>query len=156
MLTHLSPAELNFLPCISFQGCESNLTKLIEKYWLIIVLAAIIIIFVFIINDNDFKKNEIQDQSSFINDLESNAEDHHAIDQSIIVDVKGEVNKPGVYEIDSYSRVINVIELAGGFTNNADELYVNLAQKVQDEMVIIVPKIGESSSNHSESSKIRI
>lgn len=62
----------------------------------------------------------------------------------IMVDVKGEVIKPGVYEIDGSARVNDVITLAGGFTDDADVLPVNLAQKVQDEMTIIVPKIGET------------
>ncbi len=63
---------------------------------------------------------------------------------TFIVDIKGEINRPGVYEVDQSARVNDVINLAGGFTDEADENYINLAQKVQDEMVIIVPKVGET------------
>lgn len=63
---------------------------------------------------------------------------------TFIVDIKGEINRPGVYEVDQSARVNDVIHLAGGFTDEADENYINLAQKVQDEMVIIVPKVGET------------
>lgn len=41
-------------------------------------------------------------------------------------------------------RVIDVIERAGGFRENADSLQVNLSQRVHDEMVIYVPVQGEN------------
>ncbi|WP_412097985.1 helix-hairpin-helix domain-containing protein [Halobacillus litoralis] len=54
------------------------------------------------------------------------------------VDVKGEVVRPGVYSIESGMRVNDVILLAGGMTDKADPTSVNLAQLLQDEMVILV------------------
>ncbi|MEN1969338.1 helix-hairpin-helix domain-containing protein [Lentibacillus sp. N15] len=67
-------------------------------------------------------------------------------DENIIVDVKGAVKNPGIYEIHADSRVNDVIELAGGFLKQADQTVVNLAQQVQDEMVIAVPEIGDDTS----------
>ncbi|TCT27046.1 competence protein ComEA [Melghiribacillus thermohalophilus] len=69
----------------------------------------------------------------------------------VMVDIKGEVRKPGVYQIDEDSRVKDAVELAGGLTNEADELSVNLAQKIYDEMVIIVAKKGEADHGSSTS-----
>ncbi|HLR08270.1 MAG TPA: helix-hairpin-helix domain-containing protein [Bacillota bacterium] len=66
-------------------------------------------------------------------------------DEYAIVDVKGEVIKPGVYDVPIASRVHDVLEMAGGFTEDADESAVNLAKKVYDEMVIFIPKIGDDS-----------
>lgn len=79
---------------------------------------------------------------------------------SIIVDIKGEIKNPGIYTVDFNDRVYDVIKKAGGFTNEADESQINLAQKVFDEMVIFVPSInlsgeGEQIINPS-SDKIRI
>lgn len=54
------------------------------------------------------------------------------------VDIKGEINNPGVYEIDCNKRVIDVINLAGGLTDKADTSILNLSKKVQDEMYIII------------------
>ena len=62
----------------------------------------------------------------------------------LYVDIKGEVVNPGVYEISEGTRVIDVILLANGFTENADTSTINLAQKVVDAMVIVVPKIGDN------------
>ncbi|WP_339214589.1 helix-hairpin-helix domain-containing protein [Ornithinibacillus sp. FSL M8-0202] len=77
----------------------------------------------------------------------------------VVVDIKGEVQHPGVYEIEESSRVRDVVQLAGGFTNSADQNFINLAQKVFDEMVILVPEIGHEGSinvGESQSAKIRI
>ena len=54
----------------------------------------------------------------------------------IKVDIKGAVKKPGVYEINSDKRVIDIIELAGGLGKNANTNYINLSTKLHDEMVI--------------------
>lgn len=62
---------------------------------------------------------------------------------NIMVDVKGEVVSPGVYELTTEDRVIDAIQLAGGYTNEAETNLVNHAQKLQDEMVIYIPKKGE-------------
>lgn len=54
------------------------------------------------------------------------------------VDIKGEVNTPGIYTVKKDSRVIDVIRLAGDLTENADTSVLNLSKKVTDEMVIII------------------
>ena len=56
----------------------------------------------------------------------------------VIVDIKGMVVNPGVYEVDSNLRVNDVIELAGGLLEGADTSYINLAKIVTDEMTIII------------------
>lgn len=70
-----------------------------------------------------------------------------------VVFVTGEVNEPGVYELDEGSRIIDAIDIAGGYTSNACENYLNLAEYVADEQMIYVPtevevcemKAGESN-----------
>ena len=61
--------------------------------------------------------------------------------QNCYVDIKGEVLHPGVYEFSCESRVQEVIKKAGGFTEEADETKINLAQKISDQMQIIVPNV---------------
>ena len=63
----------------------------------------------------------------------------------IFVDIKGEVKKPGVYQMKVGDRVKDAIEAAGGMTAEADSQKVNLAQRVEDQMVIVVPKVGEEA-----------
>ena len=61
--------------------------------------------------------------------------------QNCYVDIKGEVLRPGVYEFSCESRIQEVIKKAGGFTEEADETKINLAQKISDQMQIIVPTL---------------
>ena len=70
------------------------------------------------------KKNKVKDEKEVI--------DYYS------VDIKGEVMLPGIYSMKSNSRVIDVIEEAGGLTENADTTVINLSKKIKDEMVIIV------------------
>ncbi|MBM7701455.1 helix-hairpin-helix domain-containing protein [Metabacillus iocasae] len=63
----------------------------------------------------------------------------------IVVDVKGAVKGPGVYELSSDSRVKDAIDSAGGVLDGADVKQVNFAMKLQDEMVIYVPVEGEDA-----------
>ncbi len=59
------------------------------------------------------------------------------------VDVKGAVGTPGVFIAQPGDRVIDMIAAAGDFTKEADLDKVNLAQLVEDQMVIYVPRVGE-------------
>ena len=73
-------------------------------------------------------------------------EDNESLDkvvQTIFVDLKGAVNKTGVYEMAPGLRVQDVITEAGGFSKAADVNKINLAALLEDEMVIYVPLIGE-------------
>lgn len=61
----------------------------------------------------------------------------------IFVDIKGAVKNPGVYQMKAGDRVKDALDAAGGLTDEADSQKVNLAQRVEDQMVIVVPKVGE-------------
>lgn len=63
--------------------------------------------------------------------------------ETLMVDVKGQVKLPGVYQASDGERVIDVINRAGGLTDQADQSQVNFAEHVQDEMVIYIPAKGE-------------
>lgn len=61
---------------------------------------------------------------------------------SIYVHVVGEVIAPGIYELDSGSRLVDVIFAAGGFGKNADQASINLAREVSDGEQVVVFKVG--------------
>lgn len=70
------------------------------------------------------------------NDSENNGE---SVDNKIFkVDIKGQVVNPGVYELSNSSRVIDVINMAGGLTDIANTSLINLSKKIEDQMVIII------------------
>lgn len=88
---------------------ESNNTKLLVK--------------------KDTKPDKVQENKEAPNTRE---------EQLYTVDIKGCVNSPGIYQMSPSSRIIDVIEKAGGLTENANTTVINLSKKIKDEMVIIV------------------
>ncbi|HAP5444286.1 TPA: competence protein ComEA [Enterococcus faecalis] len=62
----------------------------------------------------------------------------------IYVDIKGAVKVPGIYQLKNQQRIWDALALAGGVSEEADTTQVNYAQKVKDQMIIYVPKKGES------------
>ena len=63
----------------------------------------------------------------------------------IFVDIKGAVKNPGVYQMKVGDRVKDALEAAGGLTEEADSQKVNLAKRLEDQMVIVVTKVGEEA-----------
>lgn len=72
-----------------------------------------------------------------------------ASSQSVYVDVKGAVRNPGLKKMSGDMRIIDVVQEAGGFTKNADQRQVNLAQRVTDQQVVYIPRHGEKSPQGS-------
>ena len=57
----------------------------------------------------------------------------------ILVDIKGAIQQPGVYHLPSDARLHELILAAGGFTKEAEERQLNLAEKLSDQQMIYVP-----------------
>lgn len=93
------------------------------------------------------QETEIEINSSSEQIIESGEE------EKIFVYIIGAVNKPGIVEAPIDSRLYEIIEIAGGFAENADETAINLALTVTDEEKIIIP-YKETSTNQKESTKI--
>jgi competence protein ComEA len=64
---------------------------------------------------------------------------------SIIVDVRGAVNKPGVYALPLGSRVQDALTQAGDVTIHADARSLNLARRLNDGEQIYVLTVGEAT-----------
>ena len=64
----------------------------------------------------------------------------------LIVDVTGWVRRPGVYQFQPGSRVIDAVQRAGGARDGADLTLLNLAAPLADGQQILVPKEGASAS----------
>lgn len=74
-----------------------------------------------------------------LSDDEEKDEIIEAAVETIFIDIKGEVDNPGVYEMQCGDRVIDAVQIAGGFTDEATTDNVNLSKKLKDESVIIIP-----------------
>ncbi|MCY6371847.1 helix-hairpin-helix domain-containing protein [Clostridium ganghwense] len=95
-------------------------------------------------SDNVFKKQSIGNKSGEVivnnsRDSDNNSSKADSNDyKTIIVEIKGQVRKPNVYEMKFGSRVYELIQKAGGYTPNADTYSVNGSMKLNDEDCIVI------------------
>lgn len=78
-----------------------------------------------------------------VKQVDQNGTKKEEINSINYADIKGAVNKPGMYQIKQNERIIELVELAGGFTKEADPDQLNFARIVEDQAVVYVPKSGE-------------
>lgn len=64
--------------------------------------------------------------------------------ETVCVHVCGAVMIPGVYELSAGSRVYEAVEAAGGFTEDAEQSYVNQAQELSDGTKLVIPTVEEA------------
>ena len=100
------------------------------KYYILIIIFLLLIPIFLSLNTSNVKAKKS------VNNIVKETKEE--VKDKIKVDVKGAVNLPGVYELDSDSRVIDAINLAGGLREDADISLINLSKKLNDEMVIII------------------
>lgn len=91
-------------------------------------------VFLYLYLDDD--KEENYNKEVLIADITTTTE--KVITNKIFVDIKGAVNKPGVYEFQYGDKVIDAIKKAEGLTKNAVTSNINLSKKLVNEMVIYV------------------
>lgn len=135
---------------------EMLLEKAKEYKWQAgLVLGAVLVVAVFLVTRAEPKVEQVSQLTpqleavSQSSDQPKTAQSQEKVateSQQVTVDVKGAVQKPGVYTLPAGSRVTDAVKVAGSFSGEADKNSVNLAQKVADEQVVYVAKVGEAVS----------
>ena len=136
-----------------------------KKYKVIgsVILAIIIIVVMFVKYSlggrNDLKSSsedifiddEIKDKSY---DLPSNvSNDSNCLSQSvsnfkeIVVEIKGEVARPDVYQLEEGSIIKDLIDMAGGVTEEADLSCINRAEELVNHELIIIGNINDETES---------
>lgn len=80
-----------------------------------------------------------QNRASAVTVKESSPSQRQRDAQAFYVDVSGAVNTPGVYKASKKTRIFQIIEKAGGLTEDADLDAVNQAAYVKDGEKIVIP-----------------
>ena len=122
--------------------------KFIRRHIKIITIVIIIVLILFFsflkiyLNNNSKLEEVVVDKNEEVGEKdlvkEEDARKQELEKEIVFVDIKGAINNPGVYEIESDKKVIDVINLAGGLTDKADTSLINLAKQVTKEMVVII------------------
>jgi competence protein ComEA len=132
-----------------------------KMYLLIgVVIMAALGIYYFVPLEKDHSGNEIENEWMETErvSLPKEIENESVVvsseqEEKIVIDVKGAVTSPGVYEAELGDRVIDMINKAGGLLETADQNNINFALKVVDEMVLYIPVVGEQQSQGMTANK---
>lgn len=96
--------------------------------------------------ESDSKKEESNNRNlEKDSDIESEKETSLG-EEKIVVEIKGEVKKPNVYELKNGSRIYELIEEAGGPTDEADLSDINRALYLSDGQCIVIKNINDVES----------
>ncbi len=83
--------------------------------------------------------------------IELEINNSHLNNTLITVYISGEIKIEGVYQIESDKLLIDLINKAGGFTKDADISTINLARKLNENEMIIIPKLKYDNEYDEES-----
>lgn len=120
-----------------------------DKKTLIKILSvALILIAALILRIHDENKADITIETTDTAAEETEySEDSNVRTQPIFVDIGGAVKNPGVYQVSDDTRLFQVIEMAGGLSEEADADHVNRASFVEDGQKIIIPVKGSENND---------
>lgn len=100
---------------------------------------------------NILKDEVIDDIEEKIEEGTENVEDFEneviKDNEKIYVYITGEVNNPGIVVLPIGSRIVDAIDCAGGITQKADIMKVNLVYMLQDGMKVNIPSSIELKNN---------
>lgn len=145
-----------------------------KKIGLMSIFAIVVIVSVIFYNTKGFKQlNKNNTESIFVDDdnlvFENGKEDklssHDSVnmskqmeskleDKTIVVEIKGQVKKPDVYTIDENSIINDLIDLAGGVTENADLSNINRAKKLQNHEMIYIADKNDSNNDYPQATNM--
>ena len=98
---------------------------------------SIIIIIIIIINILLFCSCDKSEVSYIFNDNEVTENNY------CLVDLRGEVMYPGIYKVEVGSLIVDVINLAGGITDDANIDNISLVSSIETNIKLIIPSINK-------------
>ena len=115
----------------------------------IILLIGVIVLLVYKTKTNNgfeefYAENEVYSEE-LIDELEEGY---------LVLHITGEINNPGIVKVKSGSRIADVIDAAGGLTQNADTNKINLAYVVSDGQKLYIPSIFDETEKQLISEEI--
>ena len=117
--------------------------EFLKKRKIVIIIVVLVIILIgWKINDSN-NLEEVNTEETLVSDKKDIIKNDEEEEDIMAVHVTGEVKKPGVVKVKEGSRIEDIIEAAGGLTENADTTNINLAYMGEDGMKIRIPNTNE-------------
>lgn len=116
----------------------------LKKYKKIIIISIIILIItistgVYLVHASNIPEENIEitelEKETNITTVEPKQEENT---NKVLIDIKGAVVNPGVYQLSVGCSVMDAINMAGGLLEDANTNTINLSKRLVDEMVIII------------------
>ena len=108
-----------------------------KKYFLVFLFLLSVLLV-----GNLFKSNDSVEQNKVISTTKEDV-----INSEIIVDIQGAIKNPGVYKVNTSIRLFELVEKAGGLTDNYDKEYysknINPSLKLKDQQKIYIPTVDD-------------
>jgi competence protein ComEA len=105
--------------------------------FIIICIVFLIIFYSISIFNNKKDNKKITYEENIVTEKKEDANEY------IYVDIKGSVNKEGVYKVINGTRVFDLIETAGGLKKDANTRFINLSKILNDGEVVVIYSNGE-------------
>ncbi|MFO3699237.1 helix-hairpin-helix domain-containing protein [Staphylococcus felis] len=140
------------------------LNDFLSKYKVFIIIISVLLVLVAVLLFNQFKADEnASAPSDLINETvledtsthEKQTENASQKNIEIIVDIKGAVKNPNTYTMKSNDRVQQLVNKAQ-LRSDVDLTQVNLAERLTDQKMIIIPSKNDTTSptaHHSSQSQ---
>jgi len=108
-----------------------------KKYFLVFLfLLAILLI------GNLLKTTDSAEQNKVISTVKEEVSN-----SEIVVDIQGAIKNPGIFKVNISIRLFELIEKAGGLSDNYDKEYysknINLSLKLKDQQKVYIPTISD-------------
>lgn len=117
---------------------------MIKKYLNIFLISFVILLiiiqyglFAYFYYVKGFKSDNINQVQEVVETFKNDSNEKEKLSE-FYVEIKGAVNSPGVFKVNSDNIINDVINMAGGLKNNAYTKNINLSKNVSKEMVVYV------------------
>ncbi len=94
-------------------------------------------------------------EESFLNQIDNSLINEQQ-NKKLLIDLKGEVVFPNIYNVDIGTTIYELVILAGGFTNNANTSNINLASILEENQMIIIPSKNNPVNSQNNNDLINI
>lgn len=132
------------------EGWGPRLVRMIERFGLLPVLASAILVVGVVVLAMQFfapPPQPVDDTLPMAPQVTTPAAPTEPVEETtLLIHAAGAVGRPGVYELPAGSRVIDLVEAAGGVLTEADPDRLNLAEELSDGARVYFLSVGEAAA----------